>query len=91
MLAHVGAAPPWTLNEIRVTEHISRATVAGFTLDGRSDIRSQFAFFASRAYMEDRYQSQMNGLWRFAAPFSFSPLAAPAGRRSIRQRKEKWK
>jgi CspA family cold shock protein len=34
--------------------------------------------------MEDRYQSQMNGLWRFAAPFSFSPLAAPAGRRSSR-------
>jgi CspA family cold shock protein len=26
----------------------------------------------------------MNGLWRFAAPFSFSPLAAPAGRTSVR-------
>jgi CspA family cold shock protein len=33
--------------------------------------------------MEGRYQSQMNGLWRFAAPFSFSPLAAPSGRPSF--------
>jgi CspA family cold shock protein len=31
----------------------------------------------------------MNGLWRFAAPFSFSPLAAPAVRFSVRPDKGK--
>jgi CspA family cold shock protein len=33
------------------------------------------ALKARQSYMQVCYQSQMNGLWRFAAPFSFSRLS----------------
>jgi hypothetical protein len=51
-----------------------------------------FAIFPLWAYIERRYQSQMNGLWRFAAPFSFSRLSQhrPSDRRdAIRKEKAK--
>jgi len=35
----------------------------------------RFAFPPLQAYIGSRYQSQTNGLWRFAAPFSFSRLS----------------
>jgi CspA family cold shock protein len=42
---------------------------------GGSPGRAQVAIFAVRAYIAGRYQSQIDGLWRFAAPFSFSRLS----------------
>jgi CspA family cold shock protein len=40
---------------------------------------ARFAIFGQFGYREISYQSQMDGLWRFAAPFSFSLASLAPG------------